>query len=204
MGISFVSGNVSFYNESHSGAIPPTPTILGVGLVEDIRQCVTSDFKQPGNTLYQIGKAEKEMGGSEYYTVRNVHGNQIPRVNPHHLQTRIKALLSAMKAGYIVSCHDISQGGLAVCLCEMALGGNKGCTVSIPHDPQVMLFSESNSRFVIEVKQGKEKQVEDLFGADAHNLGTVTAHQVSMGEEIDLSLKEIRTAWQDTLWKVMG
>jgi phosphoribosylformylglycinamidine synthase len=204
MGISFVSGNVSFYNESHSGAIPPTPTILGVGLAEDIRQCMTSDFKQSGNALYQIGRAEKEMGGSEYYAVRTVHGNQIPRVSPQVLQTRIEALLSVIKAGYIASCHDISQGGLAVCLCEMALGGNKGCTVSIPGEPQIGLFSESNSRFIIEVRKGSEEQVEGLFGADAHRLGTVTAHRVRMGEEIDLSVNEIRTAWQNTLWKVMG
>jgi phosphoribosylformylglycinamidine synthase len=204
MGISFVSGNVSFYNESHSGAIPPTPTILGVGVAGDIRQCITSDFKQPGNSLYQIGMAEKEMGGSEYYAVRSAHGNQIPRVDPDILKTRIQSLLKAMKAGYIASCHDISHGGLAACLCEMALGGNMGCSVSIAGDPEITLFSESNSRFLIEVKRGMDEEVEALFGTDVCRLGRVTSQTITLGELVDVSLKEIREAWEDTLWRLMG
>ena len=206
MGISFVSGNVSFYNESHSGAIPPTPTILGVGLAADIRQCVTSDFKQSGNSLYEIGTAEKEMGGSAYYAVRGVYGNQIPRVNPTQLKSRISTLLSAIQAGVIVGCHDISHGGLAVCLCEMALGGNLGCSLSPPlsSEPDITLFSESNSRFIIEVPRGQEEKVETLFGDDIHRLGTVTGDRICMGDLVDVSVKEVRTAWNNTLWEVMG
>ena len=204
MGISFVSGNVSFYNESHSGAIPPTPTILGVGIVEDIRKAVTADLKGEGNRLYQIGEAEREMGGSEYYQIQNVFGNQIPRTDPYTLKWRGSTLLQAMSKGFIASCHDVSHGGLAVCLCEMALGGNIGVSVSVDSPPDVELFSESNSRWVVEVKKGKEKEFEKLFGKDVHKLGEVSGHRIIVDGLIDLSLKEVRNAWEPPLWRMMG
>jgi len=203
MGISFVSGNVSFYNESHSGAIPPTPTILGVGIV-DIRKAVTADLKGEGNKLYQIGEAEREMGGSEYYEIQNVFGNQIPRTDPHTLKLRVSTLLQAISKGFIASCHDISHGGLAVCLCEMALGGDVGVSISVDSPPDVELFSESNSRWVVEVKKGKEKEFEKLFGTEAHKLGEVSGHRIIVDGLIDLSLKEVRNAWEPPLWRMMG
>lgn len=204
MGISFVSGNVSFYNESHSGAIPPTPTILGVGIIDDIRKAVTADLKSQGNFLYQIGEAEKEMGGSEYYEIREVYGNQIPRVAPEKLKSRTEHLLRAIQKGLIASCHDISHGGLAVCLSEMALGSNLGAHISVDGNPEVALFSESNSRWVAEVKKGKESEFEALFGKDAHNLGKVTGNKIVIDGLIDLSLKEVRNAWETPLWRMMG
>ncbi len=204
MGISFVSGNVSFYNESHSGAIPPTPTILGVGIVKDIRKAVTADLKGEGNRLYQVGEAEREMGGSEYYQIQNVFGNQIPRTDPHTLKLRGSTLLQAMSKGFIASCHDISHGGLAVCLCEMALGGDVGVSISVDGPPDVELFSESNSRWVVEVKKGKEKEFEELFSKDVHKLGEVSGHRIIVDGLIDLSLKEVRNAWEPPLWRMMG
>ena len=201
MEVAFVSGNVSFYNESHSGAIPPTPTILGIGIINDITKAVTADLKENGNSLYEIGRAEKEMGGSEYYEITKVYGNQIPRTNPIQLKTRILTLLEAIEKGYIASCHDISQGGMAVCVSEMALGGYKG--VRIDAEGIVNLFSESNSRWVIEVRKGKESEVENLFGEDIHRLGEVTGSNLVIGD-IDLSLSEAREAWENPLWKMMG
>ena len=201
MEVAFVSGNVSFYNESHSGAIPPTPTILGIGIINDITKAVTADLKENGNSLYEIGRAEKEMGGSEYYEITKVYGNQIPRTNPIQLKTRILTLLEAIEKRYIASCHDISQGGMAVCVSEMALGGYKG--VRIDAEGIVNLFSESNSRWVIEVRKGKESEVENLFGEDIHRLGEVTGSNLVIGD-IDLSLSEAREAWENPLWKMMG
>ncbi|KYK28040.1 MAG: phosphoribosylformylglycinamidine synthase subunit PurL [Theionarchaea archaeon] len=203
MGISFVSGNVSFYNESHSGAIPPTPTLLGVGIVTDIRNAVTADLKEQGNSLYHIGKAEKEMGGSEYYEVRHVYGNQIPRTDPHILKSRIRKLLQAIDNQIIASCHDVSHGGLAVCVSEMALGGNVGVNMSVNGVKEVELFSESNSRWVVEVRKGKEKEFEKLFGKDAHKLGEVTGKRIVIGD-IDISLTDVRHAWETPLWRMMG
>ncbi len=204
MGIAFVSGNVSFYNESHSGSIPPTPTILGVGIVEDIRKAVTADLKESGSTLYQVGEPQEEMGGSEYYEIRKVYGNQIPRTDPHILKMRIHKLMEAMDKKWILSCHDISHGGIAVCLCEMALGGNMGVHIRVDGDKQIQLFSESNSRWVIEVKKGKEECIKELFGKDAQKLGEVTGSRIIVDSVIDLSLKDVRTAWENSLWRMMG
>jgi phosphoribosylformylglycinamidine synthase len=204
MGISFVSGNVSFYNESHSGAIPPTPTILGVGIVADIRKALTADLKEEGNVLYQIGEAEKEMGGSEYYELRGVHGTQIPRTDPDALNQRVENLLKAADNGWVASCHDISHGGLAVCVSEMAVGGNKGVTISVGDNKVVELFSESNSRWVIEVKKGKEREIETLFGNDAHRLGEVTGSRIVIDDIVDVPLQRVQNAWETPLWRMMG
>jgi phosphoribosylformylglycinamidine synthase II len=204
MNISFVSGNVSFYNESHSGAIPPTPTILGVGIVEDIRTAVTADLKEEGNLLYQIGEPHKEMGGSQYYEVRNVYGNQIPRTDPYILKRRIQTLQTAMKEGLIVSCHDISHGGMAVCISEMALGSNLGVSISVHGNPVSELFSESNSRWIVEVKKGKETEFETLFQRNAHHLGTVSGEEIVVDGLINCSLEAVRAAWETPLWRMMG
>ena len=204
MDISFVSGNVSFYNESHSGAIPPTPTILGVGIVKDIRKAVTADLKRQGNVIYQIGTAEKEMGGSEYYELQQVYGNQIPRCDPKLLKQRCSNLLAAQEKGLIASCHDVSHGGLVVCLCEMALGGNHGVLLTVGDDKVTELFSESNSRWVVEVKRGKEKEFKELFQKDVHKLGEVSGTRIVIDDIIDIPLKDVRTAWETPLWRMMG
>lgn len=205
MNISFVSGNVSFYNESHSGAIPPTPTILGVGIIEDVRHAVTADLKAPGSSLYQVGSATGEMGGSEYYQVRHVAGNQVPRTFPDVLKKRVSALLTAMERGIVASCHDISHGGLGVCLSEMALGGALGVTVTLDDtNLEPALFSESPSRWVVEIYEGKEKEFEQIVGDDAHKLGVVTDESFTISPVITLSLDQVRTAWENTLWRMMG
>jgi phosphoribosylformylglycinamidine synthase II len=158
----FVSGNVSFYNESVKTAVPPTPEIFAVGIVEDIRNCVTSDFKKEGNLVYLVGKStEKELGGSEYYHLMKIQGGFVPKTDPEVLKDCMKGLLSCMKKQYIAACHDLSEGGLGVCLAEMAIGGNIGATIDVSEVKKELrtdfkLFSESNSRWVVEVD--KEKQ----------------------------------------------
>lgn len=204
MGISFVSGNVSFYNESHLGAIPPTPTILGVGIVPDIRKAVTADLKSEGNSLYHIGKAQPEMGGSEYYKIRNVNGNQIPHTDPKILLKRVHNVLEGIQKEIIVSCHDVSDGGLAVCVSEMALGGTMGIEISVPGNPQISLFSESNSRWVVEVKKGKEPEFEDIFKDHAEKIGKVSGKNIVINDIIDIPVKDVRSAWENPLQMVMG
>jgi len=165
----FLSGNVSFYNESTTNAVPPTPQLLGIGIVKDIRKCVTTDLKTPGNLLYLIGKkTEKEMAGSEYYNILGMNGESIPVVDTKILKTCIKGILSVIDRGYIASCHDISEGGLGVCLSEMSIGGNVGASVDISDvgiglRTDFKLFSESNTRWIIEVKKEKIKEFEELL-----------------------------------------
>ncbi|MGB2841497.1 MAG: phosphoribosylformylglycinamidine synthase subunit PurL [Halobacteriota archaeon] len=170
LGIPFVSGNVSFYNESAAmnESIPPTPAILGIGICEDVRECITVDVKEAGNLLYVVGETKEELGGSEYYKSRDVEAGIVPRTDPAVLIRSMEALREAMKAGLIASCHDVSEGGLAVAVCEMLIGGDIGASIDITGvNPEIRsdykLFSESNSRWVVEVQREEKRRFEALM-----------------------------------------
>jgi len=172
----FASGNVSFYNESISTSVPPTPELMGIGIVPDIRKCVTAEFKEEGNPLYLVGRAtEKEMGGSEYYKIQGVSSGKVPRTDVKLLKNCIDSILSAMEKTYIASCHDISEGGLAVCISEMAVGGDIGAMVDISEigtdlRTDFKLFQESNPRWIIEVKKKNKKILKNSWGRKIHPL----------------------------------
>ena len=108
LGLPFLSGNVSFYNESIKTAVPPTPEIMGIGIIDDIRKSVTSDFKDIGNLIYLVGKTtEKEMGGSEYYDILGIHGGNVPRTDSKILRNCIDGILSSIEKKYIVYAQTI-------------------------------------------------------------------------------------------------
>ena len=210
----FVSGNVSLYNEGTEGAIPPTPTIMGIGIVNDIRKCVTSDFKEEGNSIYLIGETKKEMGGSEYYRAMGLAGGKVPRTDIDALTKSMNALIKSIESGIVSSCHDVSSGGLAACLAEMAIGG-KGAEVCLyamgDMRSDFKLFSESNTRWVAEVKREKEKEFEEIFdGIKLTKLGEVKGDRLvvydgdEMKKYIDLPISTLYEKWGSTLQKIMG
>ena len=215
LGVPFVSGNVSFYNESAAlkESIPPTPTILGIGLCEDVRECVTVDVKEAGNPLYVIGETKAELGGSEYYKLRCVEGGIVPRTDPAVLSRSMESLREAMKIGLIASCHDVSEGGLAVAVCEMLLGGDIGASINIADvNPELRsdykLFSESNSRWVVEVCRGEAaEKFEELMRKQRvciSNIGETLGEkrigiQDKNKELVNLPLEEVREAWLGTI-----
>ena len=211
LGVPFVSGNVSFYNESAAlkESIPPTPTILGIGLCEDVRECVTVDVKEVGSRLYVIGETRAELGGSEYYRLRHVDGGIVPRTDPAVLRRSMESLREAMKIGLIASCHDVSEGGLAVAVCEMLLGGDIGASIDVASvNPELRsdykLFSESNTRWVVEVcggeAAGRFEELMNTRGVCISKIGeTVEEKRVgirdSNKELVDISVEEVRAAW---------
>ena len=214
LGVPFVSGNVSLYNESAAmnESIPPTPAILGIGVCEDIRECVTVDLKEAGNLLYLIGDTKKELGGSEYYKLRGVGGGIVPRTDPKVLKRSMVALLDTMKAGLVASCHDISEGGLAVAVCEMSMGGDSGVYIDIGAvNPELRsdykLFSESNTRWVVEVPRAEVGRFEALMathGVCIIEIGTVIKDKrVSISDNgtelVDISIDAVRAAWGNHL-----
>jgi phosphoribosylformylglycinamidine synthase len=149
LGLPVPSGNVSLYNETASGAVLPTPTVLGVGIVEDVRRCVTTDLKREGNALYLVGETRRELGGSALYRRFGGRGGEVPAVSPERLRRSMDEMLSAMGEGLIASCHDVSDGGLAIAVAEMCLGGDLGAAVEVGAEWEA--FSESNTRWVVEV-----------------------------------------------------
>jgi phosphoribosylformylglycinamidine synthase len=175
-GTPFISGKDSLNNEyAHEGkslAIPPTLLISAIGLVPDVRRCVTMDLKEPGNILIVAGKTRLELGGSLWAQAHGKSGGRVPAVDPELGHRLFRAVHTAVNCGLVRSCHDLSEGGLAVGLAEMALAGGLGADVSLRDVPcdndaardVVLLFSESPSRFLLEVAPECYAALADLMG----------------------------------------
>jgi len=213
----FMSGNVSFYNESAKTSVPPTPEIMGIGIVQDIRKCVTSDFKSEGNPIYLIGKeTEREMGGSEYYNIMKIDDGTVPKSDIKNLKNCMKGILSAIEKETIASCHDISEGGIGVCLSEMTIGGDIGINVDVSEINSKLrsdfkLFSESNTRWIAEVKKDKQNDFEKILknsNTPYVKIGQITGDKLIILDNgktiVDLKVKEIRDLWKNAIWNIMG
>jgi len=153
LGTPFISGNVSMYNESAYTPVPVTPSLLGVGIVQDVRKCVTTDLKPEGGNLYHVGVVKDEMGGSHWYNMAGGESTAVPRVDLAKTKTYSEAVVTGIEAGLITAAHDVSMGGLAVALTEMCLGGDIGATVDLAPlgalATDVKLFGESNTRWLL-------------------------------------------------------
>jgi len=213
----FVSGNVSFYNESVKTAVPPTPEIVGIGIVDDIRKCVTSDFKYEENPIYLVGNStDKEMGGSEYYYIMGFDSGIVPRVNTKLLKICMKSILSSIKKEYVVSCHDVSEGGIGVCLSEMAIGGDIGAILDISAINKRLrtdfkLFSESNTRWILEIKRKCKKDFEKTMekqNTPFINIGLTNQKKLIIEDKknivINQDISVLRNLWKSVIWDLMG
>lgn len=152
-----VSGNVSLYNETAQGAIYPTPVVGMVGVLADVDKRCDMAFKEPGDLIILLGKYRDELGGSEYLSVcHGVESGAVPTVDLAAEKSLLQLLQTLIHDNILQSCHDISEGGLAVTLAESAIKGNIGCRVKInSEDTQVegVLFSESPGRVVASIKR---------------------------------------------------
>lgn len=212
LGIPTPSGNVSFYNENELGAVLPTAVVLGAGIVPDVRKAVTSDLKARGNPIYQVGRTGPEMGGSALYRMTGASSPGVPDTDLDALADAMGRLLGAMAGGMVRACHDISDGGLAVAIAEMCIGGGMGADIDL--DPMegladdAKLFSESCSRWLVEVDADRSSEFEKAMGAVAQRIGEAGGKEltISSGEEILISLRveAMERAWKNALWKVMG
>ncbi|HXQ94036.1 MAG TPA: AIR synthase-related protein, partial [Thermoplasmata archaeon] len=179
LGLAVPSGNVSFYNEGLGAAVLPTPVLFATGLVDDLRHAVTSDLKTLGNHLYLVGRSSPNLGGSLYARRRDLSGIPIPPTDPALVRKMGERLLGTMARGWVRSAHDVSDGGLAVTLPEMAFGGGLGFRVALDatglDGPGVALVSEGSSRWVVEVPAEATGEFERAFrGLPVRALGEVT------------------------------
>ena len=217
LGLPFASGNVSFYNESTKTSVPPTPQITATGIVPDIRKCVTMDFKKTGNPIYLVGKQTgKEMGGSEYYKIVGVDGGLVPRTDTKILKNCMKGILASIDKKYIASCHDVSEGGIAVCLSEMAIGGDIGAVIDVSKVGKELrtdfkIFSETNTRWIIEVKKEKQKDFEKTLKKQKTpyiKIGETKSKKLIIKDNkktvIGQNIKKLRDIWKNTIWNIMG
>jgi len=180
LGFAVPSGNVSFYNEGLGVEIPPTPVLLATGIVDDIDHAVTSDLKEEGDLLYLLGRSLPELGGSLWARRRGRTGLAVPRADPAGLRRIGERLLSAGHREILRAVHDVSDGGLATALAEMAFGGAFGVSVDLDATglatPALALAAEGASRFVVEVSPSARRRFERTFaGLRMKRLGTVTS-----------------------------
>ncbi len=200
--VPYVSGNVSLYNETQDGAIPPTPVLMGIGLVKDIRKCVTSDMKNEG-TIWLVGKTREEMGASLYYRTLGVSCPKVPITDFETFMPRMEQLIQAIENGEVVACHDISTGGLALSIIEMCMSGI-GAKIELTSDlrADIELFSETNGRWVVQVKSGCENDFEKRFDF-AVKIGDVDDRMIftKNGKEISsFEIEKLRNDWMSPIW----
>ncbi len=213
----FISGKDSLKNEFHAGdrhiVIPPTLLISALGQIPDVHRCVSMDLKEAGNVLYLVGSTREEMGGSHFNLVHRLEGGVVPQVDQTQAPLIFQALHRAMKQGLVRSCHDLSEGGLAVAVAEMAFAGGLGADLTslggstTPLRDEVLLFAESCTRFVVEVKPDHTSALESLLGSDIplSRLGQVCKEPRlravgASGEWILWApLNELKEAWQKPL-----
>jgi phosphoribosylformylglycinamidine synthase len=173
----FTSGKDSFNNRyvTEDGTvinIPPTLLISAASIVQDVRkERATIHVKSPGDLVYVIGETRDELGGSEYLKVKEVEDGRAPGIDPEKFIKIYKALNKAIKKGYVKASHDCSDGGIGVAAAEMAFAGGYGMDLDISkikHDPSinredVLLFSESNGRLIVEVDPKYRKKFEKVM-----------------------------------------
>ncbi|AXI08192.1 phosphoribosylformylglycinamidine synthase subunit PurL [Oceanobacillus sp. 143] len=200
-----ISGNVSLYNQSKGEAILPTPIIGMVGLVENTEHVTANHFQQDGDLVYLIGETLPEFGGSELQNV--VEGNYAGKAPVIDLQVeanRQQLLSNAIKQGIVQSAHDLSEGGLAVALAESTFKDqNLGVQVNLTGDATVALFSESQSRFLVTIKEENKAQFESLI-SDANQIGVVTGDgnlTVNVNEKtvIEDNVENLYKLWNEAI-----
>jgi phosphoribosylformylglycinamidine synthase len=218
--VPLISGKDSMKNDFYDGvtkiSIPPTVLFSVIGKMDDVRKAVTMDAKRPGDIVYLLGKTAFEMGGSEYLELNGFVGNRVPRVDAESALKRYRAYHEAVEKGLVASCHDLSDGGLAVALAETAFAGGFGLSADlgrvlfagVPCDrrDEVLLFSESASRLLVTVRPEQSELFEEVMAGNCFSrIGTITEETMVTITGIDGSvvlqgaLTDFKEAWQSPL-----
>jgi len=224
-GVPFISGKDSLNNEyrikNKSISIPGTLLISAISVMDDVSKAVSMYAKNPGDLIYIVGETYDELGGSHYYDLLGFVGNNVPKVNPQKAKLIFNALSKAVDLGLIKAMHDCSEGGLAVSCAEMAFSGGLGMEIFLKEVPYLssakryplnakrndfILFSESNSRFIVEVSKENQKEFEKILkGIPFGLIGCLNDKNIFRvwGLEgklcIDTEIEKLKEAWQKPL-----
>jgi phosphoribosylformylglycinamidine synthase II/phosphoribosylformylglycinamidine synthase I len=202
----FISGKDSLNNEytdadGRKHAIPGTLLISALGLVPNVEHAVTMDLKHADNRLYMLGETRDELGGSHYHLIHGFDGGLVPQ--PVFTSPQVMAQLHrAITRGLVRACHDVSEGGIALALAEMCIGGRLGAQVDLSGDAVVALFSETQGRFIVEIAGEHANAFEALF-ADlmCTHIGFVTSApqlRITIAQEtvIAQEITVLENAWR--------
>ena len=192
-----VSGNVSLYNETNGQAILPTPTIGAVGLIEDVSTMTRVGGAQNNDAVYLIGTEAEHLGQSIYLReILGMEDGPAPEVDLMTERMRGEFVRAAIGSGEITSCHDISDGGLAIALAEMCIASGKGMNIDVNmRQAHAALFGEDQSRYILTMSE----DYANMFAANAEGsgvffqrLGTVEGDRLKIGKHISLSVEEMK------------
>ncbi|UCB47491.1 MAG: phosphoribosylformylglycinamidine synthase subunit PurS [Spirochaetota bacterium] len=221
-GTPFISGKDSMKNDykvgKHKVSVLPTVLISAIGIIPDVRKCVTSDFKYSGDLIYLIGMTGKHMGESLYYRRYGGSSSSVSVVEPAQNLPVYKCYFSLTQQGLIVSGHDLSEGGLAVSIAESCIGGMVGAEVdlggipeSVDLEDEEVLFSESSGRILVSVTPDNEKRfLEATAGVAVSKIGIVRdvgklVVRSGKGKTVvSISVQELIDRYRNPLYKVMG
>jgi phosphoribosylformylglycinamidine synthase len=219
----FISGKDSLNNEYRVSAkknisIPYSLLISAISVIDDVRQVVSMDIKDVGNLIYIVGITKDELGGSHYYDLLGIKDGQVPQVDAVSGRQIMLSVSKSIQAGLVRACHDLSEGGLAVAAAEMAFAGDIGVEVNlsaVPYESLItnhksqndaILFSESNSRFLVEIEPGHKTEFESAMADCAYGLigQTVKSKQliiksISGKAIINENLSGLKESWQKPL-----
>ena len=208
LGVPVTGGNVSFYNQTGTAAIHPTPVVGVLGVHDDVRRRVGIGFRDVPADLMLLGRTEPEFGGSAWAHVCHDHLGGRPPAPDLDAERRLAALLAAaVAAGLLSAAHDLSDGGLAVALAESCLRGGTGCTVRRPDDPFTALFSESAARAVVAVRPGRETafgQLAEAHGVPAAAIGSTGGDSLTVDGCFAIPLAELAAVHTRTLPALFG
>ena len=207
-----VSGNVSFYNETHNKSISPTPTIGGVGLIRNLECMMTKKFKEVGSHIVVVGKTLGHLYQSEFFKeVLNINDGPPPEINLFNEKNNGLAIKTLIEKKLLKSVHDISAGGIIVALSEMCISGNIGAKIKIPvknisnHE---YLFGEDQSRYVIEISEENKEEVLKFLEKNSiyfELIGKTQEKILNIGKEININLEdlnELNSYWFKNYFKV--
>jgi len=198
-----IAGNVSFYNESKNGAIPPSPIVSCLGRLKNVNKAVPMHFQKNDSVILMIGDRKDELGGSVYYSLYNELGARVPKPDLDEVKNQIFAVTDCIDQGLFLSCHDIADGGVASAISEMTFGNSIGCNVKIESDlsPDKILFSETGG-FILEILPKNINALKSVFsnyGLDVFEIGTTGGESININEAVDLAVFNAREAWRNGL-----
>ena len=185
-----IAGNVSFYNESKNGAIPPSPIVSCLGRLKNVNKAVPMHFQKNDSVILMIGDRKDELGGSVYYSLYNELGARVPKPDLDEVKNQIFAVTDCIDQGLFLSCHDIADGGVASSISEMTFGNSIGCNVKIESDlpPDKILFSETGG-FILEILPKNINELKSVFsnyGLDVFEIGATGGESIKINGFVDI------------------
>ncbi len=199
-----VAGNVSLYNQYSGNNIKPVPNVMMVGVLENVSKAISSDFKEPGNHIFIIGRESSNLGGSQYLKFRNIASTTLPWFDMDELRLISEKYLMAFARELILSAHDVSSGGLIQALLEMSFGFSLGFDIDLTEvsDARTFekIFSEAGERIIVEVKpENREEFLKAFEGVKTTEIGRTTSGEIRIVDRnlnfLEGNVSEFKEPW---------